>query len=198
MLSKLAAARSADTFRCCSATATRPLASTQLRPTQRTISRRSSSAELPRRVDAVVASISLHHVADPAFVIDRIAGILSPRGTVVVIEWRWEEFSAQTAEWCFSRLESDGEEGWLHRHLAEWRASGQNWPSYLHDWAEREGLHRGDVLIRLLDKRLERKLLTYGPYFWPDLADTTEADERRAINAGQIQATRIHWVGILR
>jgi SAM-dependent methyltransferase len=155
-------------------------------------------AELPRRVDAVVASISLHHVADPAFVIDRIAGILSPRGTVVVIEWRWEEFSAQTAEWCFSRLESDGEEGWLHRHLAEWRASGQNWPSYLHDWAEREGLHRGDVLIRLLDKRLERKLLTYGPYFWPDLADTTEADERRAINAGQIQATRIHWVGILR
>ena len=31
------------------------------------------------------------------------------------------------------------------------------WPNYLRDWAEREGLHPGDVLLRLLDERLERQ-----------------------------------------
>lgn len=154
-------------------------------------------AELPRHLDAVVACTSLHHIADPATVIDRIVSTLSSRGTVVVIEWAWEEFDTQTAEWCFSRL-SDGEEGWLRRHRDEWRASGKDWRSYLHDWAEREGLHRGDVLVRLLDQRLERKLLRYGPYFFPDLADTSEADEQSAIAVGQIRATRIHWVGTRR
>jgi hypothetical protein len=68
----------------------------------------------------------------------------------------------------------------------------------LRDWAKREGLHRSDELIRLLDARLERQMLTHGPYFFPDLVNTTDADEQAAIDARQIQATRIDWVGVLR
>lgn len=33
---------------------------------------------------------------------------------------------------------------------------------------------------------------------FPDLADTTAADEQAAIDAGEIQATRIDWVGTAR
>jgi SAM-dependent methyltransferase len=155
-------------------------------------------ADLPLRVDAVVASTSLHHVADPAEVIDRITTALRSGGAAVIVEWAWEKFDERTAEWCFNRLGRDEEGGWLHRRRDEWLASGREWPSYLRDWAEREGLHTGDVLVRLLDERLERRLLTDGPYFFADLAGTTESDEQRAIGAGQIQSTRIDYVGTRR
>ena len=152
-------------------------------------------ADLPQQVDAVIASTSLHHVADPAEVIDRMTSTLVGGGAVVVVEWAWEKFDEQTAEWCFKRLRPDDESGWLHRRRHEWLASGDQWQNYLRDWAEREGLHTGEVLLRLLDERLERRLLAHGPYFFPDLAATTEADEQSAIDAGDIRPTSINYVG---
>ena len=110
-------------------------------------------AELPPQVDAVVASTSLHHVADPADVIDRITSTLASGGVAVIVEWAWERFDEPTAEWCFNRLGRDDEAGWLHRQRDEWLASGDEWPRYLRDWAEREALHPGDVLVRLLDRK---------------------------------------------
>jgi SAM-dependent methyltransferase len=154
-------------------------------------------AELPHQVEAVIASTSLHHVADPAQVLDRITSALTSGGALVVVEWAWEQFDEQTAEWCFKRLGPDDEPGWLHRRRDEWLASGHEWPIYLRDWAEREGLHSGDALVRLLGERFERRLLTYGPYFFPDLAVTTEAQEQAAIDAGEIQASRIDYTGTL-
>lgn len=154
--------------------------------------------ELPKRVDAVIASTSLHHVADPAAVIDRLATTLGDDGKLVVVEWAWETFDEETAAWCFARLGSDDEAGWLHHLRDEWLASGVQWPSYLRDWAEREGLHRGADLVRLLNKRLQHEFLESGPYFFPDLADTTAQDEQAAIDAGVIKATRVDWVGVRR
>jgi SAM-dependent methyltransferase len=155
-------------------------------------------AELPQHVDAVVASASLHHVSNPAAVLDRITSSLAHGGRLVVVEWAWEAFDEQTAEWCFERLRGDDESGWLHRRRDEWLASGEGWSSYLQEWAEREELHRSETVLRLLDERLERQFLRYGPYFFPHLAHTTEADEQAAIDAGQIRATRIEWAGALR
>ncbi len=152
-------------------------------------------AELPREVDAVVASTSLHHVADPARVIDRIADTLTGGGAAVIVEWAWETFDQATARWCFERLGGDGEATWLDRLRDEWASSGQGWQTYFESWATREGLHRGEELVRLLDERFERRLLSFGPYFFPELSSTTDADERAAIKAGQIRATRIDWVG---
>jgi SAM-dependent methyltransferase len=156
------------------------------------------SAALPEKLDAVIASTSLHHVADPGHVIDRITTTLTPGGRLVVVEWAWETFDEQTADWCFTRLGSDDEAGWLHHRRDEWLASDLQWPNYLRDWAERERLHRGDELVRLLDEYLECEFLEHGPYFFPDLGDTTAADEQAAINAGQIRATRIDWAGACR
>jgi SAM-dependent methyltransferase len=150
-------------------------------------------AELPDVVDALVASTSLHHVADPAEVIDRIGEAVRPGGVVVVVEWASERFDEPTARWCFEHLGSA--EGWLQELRDEWRASGLDWSSYLGGWLEREGLHSGSKLVRLLDDQFERRLLDYGPYYFADLEGATEAEEQAAIDAGQVQAGRIDYVG---
>jgi SAM-dependent methyltransferase len=151
--------------------------------------------ELAREVDAVVASTSLHHVADPAEVIDRIASTLAAGGTLVVVEWDWEGFDQPTAEWCLQRLGPDEEAGWLHRRRDEWLASGQPWNAYVRQWAEEEQIHSANTLLGLLNARFHREHLVHGPYFFPDLALTTEKDEQAAIEAGQIRATRVDYVG---
>jgi SAM-dependent methyltransferase len=149
-------------------------------------------AELPGTVDAVVASTSLHHVADPAAVFDRIAQVVRPGGVVVVVEWASERFDEQTARWCFERLGS--EESWLQRLRDEWSESGLGWQDYFNGWLEHEHLHPGETLVRLLDERFERQQLDYGPYFFAGLAAATEGDEAAAIAGGEIQAGRIDYV----
>ena len=149
-------------------------------------------------IDAVVASTSLHHVADPAEVIDRVASALVRSGTVVVIEWDWQRFDEPTADWCFRRLGSDEQTGWLHRRRDEWRGTGQPWPDYLQAWAQQEHVHAWETLLRLLDERFDRLQLAPGPYFFPDLTDTSEEDEQAAIVAGEIRATRVDYVGRMR
>lgn len=145
--------------------------------------------------EAVIASTSLHHVGDPADVLDRIATTLVDEGRLVVIEWAWEDFDEVTAAWCFERLGFDDEAGWLHRRRDEWLASGQAWSAYVRAWAREEQLHRGSTLLRLLDERFQREQLVRGPYFFPDLAHATEEDEQSAIEAGEIRATRVDYVG---
>ena len=155
-------------------------------------------AELPAELDAIVASASLHHVSDPAHVIDRIAGGLRRGGVAVVVEWAWERLDRTTAAWAFERLAESADDGWLRRRRDEWLASGRPWESYLRDWAERERLHRSDLLVRLLDERLERRLLADGPYLFTSLHNTTAADEQAAIDAGRISPTRVDYVGVRR
>jgi SAM-dependent methyltransferase len=154
--------------------------------------------ELPGALDVVVASTSLHHVREPAAVIDRIAAVLAPRGTLIVVEWDWEAFDEPTARWCFERLGSGEEPGWLHRRREEWAASAKPWGEFLGDWARAERLHAVGCLLRLIDERFERRLLARGPYFFADLPETTEDEERAAIEASHIRATRVDYSGMLR
>lgn len=155
-------------------------------------------ADLPPELDAIVASTSLHHVEDPAGVVDRLAGALRGGGVAVVLEWAWERLDEPTAAWGFQRLAEDADGGWLRRRRDEWLASGRDWEGYLRDWAEGHRLHPSDLLVRLLDERLERRLLEEGPYLFPNLESTTAADEQAAIDAGQIRAIRVDYVGARR
>jgi SAM-dependent methyltransferase len=148
-------------------------------------------------LDAIVASTSLHHVGDPAVVLDRAARALAPGGRAVVIEWDRDEFDEPTAEWCFERLRDD-DEGWLHGLRDGWSASGGPWADHLERWANEEGIHSADTLIRLLDERFTRDHLERGPYLFADLAVTNEEDERAAIEAGAIRATRVDYAGTVR
>jgi hypothetical protein len=72
-------------------------------------------------------------------------------------------------------------------------ASGQHWNDYYSTWASQEGLHPGDEIMRGLDARFNRQVYTEGRYFFPDLADTSEAEEQAAIDAGLIQAGGIRY-----
>jgi SAM-dependent methyltransferase len=155
-------------------------------------------AELVRDIDVIVASTSLHHVADPAEILDRVAVTLAAGGMLVVLEWAWDEFDKATADWCFQRLGPDDEPGWLHRRRDEWIASGQPWRAYMRAWAEEERLHGARMLLRLIDERFERVHLARGPYFFPDLDGVTEEDERAAIEMGEIRAARVDYAGTLR
>jgi SAM-dependent methyltransferase len=157
----------------------------------------------PQPVDCVLACTSLHHVADLGEVLDRVGVALAPDGAVVVVEWAWERFDEATARWCFARLAppaAAAEPGWLHRRRDQWVASGQPWDEFCRAWATQEGLHTGEEIVRGLDARFDRQSCVFGPYFFADLADLadiTEADEQAAIDAGQIQATGIRYVGRL-
>lgn len=152
--------------------------------------------EPPRPVDAIVACTSLHHVGDLAQVLDTAAAALVPGGLLVVVEWARERFDEATARWCFDRLpEPGGDPGYLHRLRAQWRDSGQPWDQCLQSWAQAEGLHTGQDILRELAIRFSSGPVGYGPYFFPDLTGTSQADEQAAIDSGQVQANRILYTG---
>jgi SAM-dependent methyltransferase len=151
-------------------------------------------SDLPPALEGVIACTSLHHVAQPDEVLEKVAAALAPAGVVIAVEWDWEGFDEATARWCFERLGSQ-RESWLDHRRDEWRASGQKWEHYLRRWAAEHGLHSARRLVRDLDLRFERVHCGRGPYFFTELNDISEADELDAINAGQIQAVRIDYVG---
>ena len=150
----------------------------------------------PWPVDCVVASLSLHHVADLDAALNRLKDLLEPGGVLVVVEWAWERFDEATARWCFARLAPPApgaEPGWLHKHRQRWSASGKPWGGYLRDWAAEEGLHSSEDILGGLQTRFTRRNAADAPYLFADLADTTEAEEQAAIDAGQIQAIGIRF-----
>jgi SAM-dependent methyltransferase len=154
------------------------------------------SCEIPAPVTAVVACTSLHHVTDVGAVLDLTAAALVPGGSLVVIEWARERFDETTARWCFDHLPpSAGEPNWLQQRHDEWRASGLRWEACCRAWAQEEGLHGGEDIVRELDARFDRQSLSYGPYFFPDLAGVSEDDEQVSLDAGEIRANRISYVG---
>jgi SAM-dependent methyltransferase len=150
----------------------------------------------PEPVRCVVASLSLHHVADLEEALDRLAALLAPGGGIIVVEWAWERFDAPTAQWCFARLgppAPGAEPGWLHKHRERWLASGRPWDDHLRAWATEAGLHPGGDILKSLDARFDRRLHAEAPYFFTELAGTGEAEEQAAIDAGQIQAGGIRY-----
>ena len=151
----------------------------------------------PHPVDVVVASTSLHHVADVDEALDKIRDTLTPTGLVIVVEWAWERIDEATARWCFDRLDPNAEPGWLHGKRDGWRESGLRWPDYIREWAAGHGLHPSEQIRLGLDARFHRAVAAAGPYYFPELADTTASDEQRAIDAGFIRAGATYYVGAL-
>jgi SAM-dependent methyltransferase len=150
--------------------------------------------------DVVVASTSLHHVADLDVVLDRIRSLLAAAGTVVVVEWAHERFDEPTARWCFDRLvpADDDHHSWLHAHRDDWQRSGQNWDAYFAAWQGDEPLHPGSAIVSGLEARFRTGTVSDVPHFFADLDGITESDEQRAIDAGLIRANGIHFVGYVR
>jgi SAM-dependent methyltransferase len=155
--------------------------------------------ESPAPLDAIVASRSLHHVHDVDVIVDRLAAALRPGGALVVVEWAWERLDERSARWCFARLgePGDDEPDWLERRRDGWVTSGRGWDAYFQGWAEGHGLHRAGRILDALDARFDVRECAYGPYFFAELG-FPEAEEQAAIDAGEISATGVRYVGTAR
>jgi hypothetical protein len=68
-------------------------------------------------------------------------------------------------------------------------------PSLLADGYEAVGADPGGTILRALDARFDRRVLTESPYLFCDLDDTSAADEQIAIDANVIQATGLSYAG---
>jgi SAM-dependent methyltransferase len=148
-------------------------------------------------VDAVIASVSLHHVDDLGAVLEHISGVLRPDGCLVVVEWISEEFDEATARWCFRhQIRDPAERGaWLAELHAAWAASALPWASFFRGWLEHHGLHPAAAIRRELDARFVTTHESSGPYYFPDLLDADALAEQAAIDAGEIRAGCLRYAG---
>jgi SAM-dependent methyltransferase len=137
--------------------------------------------ELPERgrFDAVVASRSLHHIADLGAAVDKIARLLDPRGVLVLDEFAWDRLDEATAAWLYER----GRSGEVDRWRDDWRE-------------EHEGLHGYEAMRRELDRRFDERFLAWVPYLYRyEETDITPVEEQILIEAGRIRPIGFRYVG---
>src|SRR5262245_14012710 len=137
-----------------------------------------------RRFDAVVASLSLHHVVDVPAAFDKLDSLLRPDGVLVLEEFDKERIAGPTARWYFEQRDDvpDDFETWLR------------------GWHEgHEDVHPFGRLKRELDARFDERLFVRTSYLYDyRLDDSLEPVERELIESGAIEAVGVRYVGSLR
>jgi len=135
--------------------------------------------------DAVVASVSLHHVDDLDAAADKLRDLLRPGGLLIAEEFARERFSGATASWYLDQLRTLGLED--SHDLDEW----------LRRWGEEHpDVHRFADLKRALDQRFTERHFAWTPYLYDyRLGDALEPLERELIASGAIEATGVRYVG---
>jgi len=146
----------------------------------------------PGPFDAVVASLSLHHVHDLDAGLDRIAGLLRPGGALVVNEFAWERLDEPTSEWYYGQLRALG--------AARGHSVPPSLDSLREEWAaEHEGLHGSDALLAALATRFEECALEWEPYLWRYVDGVSTRDlEQTLVDVGVIQPLGYRWAGAAR
>jgi SAM-dependent methyltransferase len=142
--------------------------------------------------DAIVAAYSLHHFSDLAAGLDKVAGLLSPGGVLVVDEFGWDRLDETTLDWLYGQ----------RRALA---AAGHGVAPVSHDELRREweaehlGLHGFAELRAGLDARFDEREFAWVPHLHRSLAGVaTEMLEQALIDAGAIQALGFRYAGVVR
>ena len=141
-----------------------------------------------RAFDAVVASLSLHHVENLGEAFNKVASFLRPGGTLVMQEFARERLSGATARWYHEQRRAQNEDGvpasfdaWLHESE--------------HDLAD---VHPFNELRRELDRLFVERVMDEVAYLYSHrLDDAVEPVERALIEAGAIEATGVLYAGEL-
>jgi SAM-dependent methyltransferase len=141
--------------------------------------------------DAVVASLSLHHIEDLGAAVDMIAALLEPGGLFVLNEWDRGRFQGTTARWYFHQRQALAALGREHAHVEptfeEW------WDEW---WERRSDVHPYAAMRPELDRRFAERLFEWVPYLYGyRLGGEVEPLERALINAGEIDAVGFRYVG---
>jgi len=144
-----------------------------------------------RPFDAVVASLSLHHVDDLSVAVDRIASLLPSGGLLLVDEFARERFTGATARWYhLQRLAlaaAGGDAGEVPAAFEDWERR----------WQERHGhiFALGEVRDALA-VRFDEQRFEWQPYLYSyHLDDALEPLERAMIDAGGLEATGARYQG---
>ena len=141
--------------------------------------------------DAVIASVSLHHVEDLEAALDRISALLRPGGLLVLEEFAKERLTGHTARWYFHQ-----------RHARAAVGEGESdLPAAFDDWYRLWGEHHSDIhTLAEMREQLGRRFLErhreWVPYlydYWLD--DSLEQLERELIERGAIDATGWRYAG---
>ena len=136
------------------------------------IFRRTSIEEFdePGPFDAVVAQLSLHHVADLSVALDKVAGLLTPEGRLVIDDFGWERLDESAAETAGIPY-------------AEWQE-------------EHEHLHTADAMLGALDERFFRRTFSWEPFLFREgRGAMEEPHERQLIAEGRLPALGFQYVG---
>ncbi len=134
--------------------------------------RRTTIEELddPGPFDAVVAQLSLHHVADLEAALDKMAELLEPEGRLVIDDFGWERLDEAAA-------------GRVGIPYAEWKA-------------EHEHLHTAEAMLGALDDRFIRRAFSWEPFLFRERRRVMdEEDERKLIAEGLLPAVGFQYVG---
>jgi SAM-dependent methyltransferase len=141
--------------------------------------------------DAVVASVSLHHIHDLAGALDKIASVLRPAGVLVLEEFAKERLAGATAVWYYEQ----------RRALARAGNAESEVPDDFGEWERRTknnlaDIHPATAIRAGLEKRFAERFFEWSPYLYSwGLDDAVERLERRLIAEGSIEATGLWYVG---
>lgn len=144
-----------------------------------------------RGFDAVVASLSLHHVHDLDAGLGTIASLLPPGGPLVLEEFATERLTGRTARWYHEQRRThatgSGEGHGVTDDFDSWMGEVRHHHADLH--------HASTVRARLETRFVER-MFVWHPYLYSwALDDTLEPVERELIEEGTIEATGLWYVG---
>jgi SAM-dependent methyltransferase len=143
--------------------------------------------------DAVVASRSLHHVADLGVALDRVLRLLAPHGRLVLDEFAWDRLDVATADWYYGQQRALAAAGRLTGLPASLDQCCREW----HE--EHVGLHGYVDMRSALDARFDQRLFIWTAYLYRLLNGEVSAQlEELLIESGAIQATGFRYVGIPR
>ena len=147
-----------------------------------------------RGFDAVVASLSLHHIPNLDGALDAIAAFLPPGGQLVVQEWASERLAGPTARWWYEQ----------RRALASVGRADSEVPDDFVAWTRHNekhlaDLHRTPALRDAIGARFLERFFEWSPYLYSwRLDDALEPLERALVEEGAIEATSWLYVGVRR
>jgi SAM-dependent methyltransferase len=141
--------------------------------------------------DAVVASVSLHHVADLGSAVARVEQLLRDGGLLVVEEFAKERFTGATAEWYYHQRRALAAVGSDATPITE------EFEGWLRRWHEEHAdIHPLTKLRRELDARFTQRYGGWVPYLFDyALNDLLKPLEGELIESGAIEATGFRYVG---
>jgi SAM-dependent methyltransferase len=137
--------------------------------------------------DVVIASRSLHHIADLVQAVSKLRSLLESDGLLILNEFAWDQMDERTARWYLSQVGQPRPED-------ESLLPGKFPEAWI---AEHEGLHESHAMRRALADVFDEQEFDWVPYIadhylkQPDLIE----QEWELIRSGLINPLGFHYVG---